>query len=217
MAEAVALQARVDDIARGAALMTETTYKKQFIDALADTVPNHALETVLYRNFEALGVPAHTADEHAYANALAATYPGSDALPGIGAGYDAAIAETVRSLRAAAGGAMNDFLVPLYQGEAFQPGSTDVGDVSWQCPTGQIHVASWPNGCPGHSWQNVSCDRTEIGHKAAVHAGKVLAGAVIDLLEDPALLAAARAEFEKQTAAGYTCPIPPDAVPVVPD
>ena len=36
-------------------------------------------------------------------------------------------------------------------------GSTDVGDVSWQTPTGQIHVAAWPNGSPGHSWQNVSC------------------------------------------------------------
>ena len=69
---------------------------------------------------------------------------------------------------------MNRFLLPLYQGDAFQPGSTDVGDVSWQCPTAQIHVAAWPNGCPGHSWQNVSCDRTSIGHKAAVHAGKVL-------------------------------------------
>ena len=47
-----------------------------------------------------------------------------------------------------------------------------MGDVSWLTPTAQIHVAAWPNGCPGHSWQNVSCDRTEIGHKAAVHAGK---------------------------------------------
>ena len=60
---------------------------------------------------------------------------------------------------------MNSFLLPLYQGDVFRPGSTDVGDVSWQCPTAQIEVAAWPNGCPGHSWQNVSCDRTSIGHK----------------------------------------------------
>ncbi len=52
--------------------------------------------------------------------------------------------------------AMNDFLLPLYQGEAFSPGSTDVGDVSWLCPTAQIHVAAYPNGTPGHSWQVVS-------------------------------------------------------------
>ena len=217
VAEAVELQKRVDDIARGAALMTGTTFEKQFIDGLADTVPNHALEKVLYRNFEELGVPSHTAEELRYADALAKTYPGSDGVPGIGAKYEAALAEQVKELQKKAGHAMNDFLAPLYQGPAFMPGSTDVGDVSWQCPTGQIHVAAWPNGCPGHSWQNVSCGGTDLGHKAAVHAGKVLAATAIDLLTDPAVLEAAKAEFRKQTAEGYTCPIPADAVPVVPD
>ena len=92
-----------------------------------------------------------------------------------------------------------------------------MGDVSWQCPTAQIHVAAWPNGCPGHSWQNVSCGRTDIGHKGAVHAGKVLAAAAIGLLTDPALLEEAKAEFRRRTAAGYTCPIPADAVPTIAD
>ena len=86
-----------------------------------------------------------------------------------------------------------------------------------QTPVGQIHAASWPNGAPGHSWQNVSIGRTDIGRKAALHAGKVLAAAAIDLFEDPALLEAAKAEFEKRTAEGYTCPIPADAVPTVAD
>ena len=112
---------------------------------------------------------------------------------------------------------MNDFLCPLYQGEAFTAGSTDVGDVSWLTPTAQIHVAAWPNGCPGHSWQNVSCDGTSIGKKAAVCAAKVLAASAVDLFEDPGLLAQARAEFEKNTRSGYVCPIPADAVPTIPD
>ena len=43
--------------------MTETTVEKKFIDGLADTVTNHALERVLYRNFEALGVPSYTPEE----------------------------------------------------------------------------------------------------------------------------------------------------------
>lgn len=112
---------------------------------------------------------------------------------------------------------MNAFLTPLYQKDAFNAGSTDVGDVSWLTPTAQIHVATWPNGCPGHSWQNVSCDRTEIGHKAAIHAGKVLAATAIDLFEDHSLLDEARVEFEKRTKSGFVCPIPADAVPVIPD
>ena len=217
VAEAVELQERVDRIAQGAALMTDTTFERQFIDGLADTVSNHVLEQALYDNYQELGVPEYTREEYEFADALAVTYPGSDAVPGIAARYEETAKEQVRAMQAQTGHAMNAFLAPLYKGEAFHPGSTDVGDVSWLTPTAQIHVAAWPNGCPGHSWQNVSCDRTEIGHKAAIHAGKVLAATVVDLLEKPGLLEAAREEFERRTASGYVCPIPADAVPVVPD
>ena len=217
VSEAIELQKRVDKIADGAALMTETTYDRKFIDGLADTVPNHVLEALLHRNFAELGVPGHTAEELAFADALSRTYEGAEGIPGIGSKYDSAYAQNVKALRAEAGHAMNDFLLPLYSGAAFRPGSTDVGDVSWECPTAQISVAAWPNGCPGHSWQNVSCDGTDIGRKAAVHAGKVIAAAAIDLFADPSILDAARAEFAEKTAEGYTCPIPADAVPTIAD
>ena len=218
VAEAVELQKRVDDIAQGAALMTGTTFEKKFIDGLADTIPNHTLESILYENFQALGVPSYTDEEYAFMDALSKTYPGGDtALPGTGAKNDPAIAEQVKALRQKSGHGINDFLLPLYQGEAFEPGSTDVGDVSWLTPTAQVHVAVFANGAPGHSWQNVSVGATTVAHKAVLHAGKVMALGAIDLLEKPDLLAKARQEFEKATAEGYTCPTPADAVPVVPD
>ena len=212
--KALDLQARVDKIAEGAALMTETSCRRKFIDGLAETIPNHALEALLYRNFSEVGVPVYTGEEQAFAAALAATYEAEGYLPGVGR-QDAGYAAAVKAMKPA--GAMNDVLLPLYQGEAFSPGSTDVGDVSWQCPTAQLHVAAWPNGCPGHSWQNVSCGKTSIGHKAALCAGKVLCAAAVDLLEQPELLQAAHREHEERTADGYTCPIPPDAVPTIPD
>ena len=217
VSEAVELQKRVDDIAKGAALMTGTTFKRTFIDGLADTIPNHTLEALLYENYAQLGVPSYTSEEHAYADALAKTYSTCESIPGTGSKADPLYAANAKKLREDAGHYMNDFLLPLFSGEFFQPGSTDVGDVSWLTPTAQIHVASWPNGCPGHSWQNVSCDRTPIGHKAAVHAGKVLSAAAIDLMERPDILAKAREEFELRTAEGYTCPIPEDAVPIIAD
>ena len=217
VSEAVSLQKRVDKIAEGAALMTETTVTKKFIDGLADTVTNRTLEDVLYQNFQELGVPTHTAEELAFADELAKTYDGADKAPGIGSDFSVEYAQQAQELRKEAGHAMNDFLLPHFQGEAFEPGSTDVGDVSWQCPTAQIHVASCPNGTPGHSWQNVSCGVTELGHKALLHAGKVLCGAAIDLFNDPALLEKAKAEFKIRTAEGYTCPIPADAVPTIAD
>ena len=215
--DAIKLQARVDKIADGAALMTETTYERKFIDGLSDTVPNHVLERVLYDNFAALGVPSYTDEELAFTDELALTYASHDAIPGLGACASMDMKRKVRKLREEAGHAMNDFLIPLYQGDLFRPGSTDVGDVSWECPTAQIHVAAWPNSCPGHSWQNVSCDRTEVGHKAAVHAGKVLAMSVYDLLSQPEVLAEAKEEWKERTEEGFTSPIPKDAVPVVPD
>ena len=217
VSEAVELQARVDKIAEGAALMTETTYKRTFIDGLADTIPNHVLEQLLYENYQQLGVPTYTTEEQTFADQLALTYATHDNVPGIGSKFDPVYAARAKELRKNAGHFMNQFLLPLYQGEAFQAGSTDVGDVSWLTPTAQIHVAAWPNGCPGHSWQNVSCDRTEIGHKAALHAGKVLAATAIDLFHQPETLQQAREEFKLRTAQGYTCPIPPDAVPIVAD
>ena len=210
IAEAVELQKRVDKIAEGAALMTETTYDRKFVDGLSDTVTNRALEKVAYKNFQELGVPSYSDEELEYAHKLAVTYDGEGAVPGVGSGVDAEYAEKAGKMRTPQG--MNDFLLPHFQGEAFEPSSTDVGDVSWNCPTVQIHVASWPNGCPGHSWQNVTCARTDIGHKAAIHAGKVLCATAIDLIENNDLLEEAKAEFRERTKDGYVCPIPEGAV-----
>lgn len=217
VAEAVELQKRVDKIAEGAALMTETGFERKFIDGCADTVCNHVLEKVLYDNFGELGVPEYTEEENIYADELAEGFCTQSYYPGIAAKYDERAREFVEEQQKKYGHAMNAFLAPRYIGEAFEPGSTDVGDVSWLTPTAQIHVAAWPNGCPGHSWQIVSCNRTDIGHKAALQAGKVLAAGAVDLFEDPNLLKEARKEFERRTKAGFTCPIPDGAVPVIPD
>ena len=91
--------------------------------------------------------------------------------------------------------------------------STDVGDVSWQTPTVQVYTACRAAGSPGHSWQNVSAGKSPLGHKGMLYAGKVLACLTVKLLAEPETLAAAQADFQKATAAGYTCPIPEGAVP----
>ena len=214
--KALELQARVDDIAQGAALMTGTTFTRKFIDGIAETIPNHPLEALLHKNLTELGVPAYTEEELTFADKVAATFDAEGYVPGCGQD-DPAYAAQVQALQAQSSHAMNDFVMPLFTGDAFCAGSTDVGDVSWECPTAQLYIAAWPNGCPGHSWQNVSCGCSSIGHKAVVHAGKVLCATVIDLLTQPEALAAAQAEFAQRTAAGYSCPIPPGAVPVIPE
>ena len=211
--DTLALQERVDKIAQGAALMTETSYDRVFVDGTADTLPNPPLDRCLYENMRALPLPEYTAEERAYAAALRETYV-SEGLPGLGAKKDAAIAEEVRAFVGGGEKDLYDFLLPYYSGEDFTPGSTDVGDVSWLTPTAQFTALCFTAGAPGHSWQNVSCGGSSIGDKGLLWAAKVLCGAAADLFSDPAILEAAREDFRKRTEKhGYVCPSPPDAVP----
>jgi len=213
--DTLALQARVDKIAEGAALMTETGFDRIFVDGTANLLPNPTLEKCLYANMSDLPLPEYTAEERTFAAALRKTYETRE-LPGMGAKRDPGIAAAVAELSGNGTKDINDFLLPYYSGEDFSPGSTDVGDVSWLTPTAQFTAVCFPAGAPGHSWQNVSCGGSSIGDKGLLWASQVLCGAAADLFSDPALLAEARKDFRKRTAAhGYVCPIPPDAEPYV--
>ena len=207
---------RVDQIAQGAALMTDTTPERIFIDGTADLLPNFALEDLLHRNLEEIGPPDYTATEQEFAAALKATYPDSGPS-GCGPRFDAFLARWLREKTANLTRPLNDFVIPALHACQLSAGSSDVGDVSWQTPTAQIGTVCFPSGAPGHSWQNVSCGRTSIGHKGMLYAGKVLAATALDLLTDPAALAAVRAEFAERSTEGYVCPIEQDAVPRIAD
>lgn len=208
------LLARVDNIAKGAALMTDTTFTRRFIDGTADVIPNEVLERALFENMKEIPLPEYTKEERDFAAALDATCPRDEELPGMGAQYDPEIRKQVMELSDNGNAPLNDFLCPFFHSTKQQPGSTDVGDVSWQTPTAQILTVTWPAHSPGHSWQNVSGGKTGVAHKGMLYAAKVLAGTAIDLYTKPELLEQARAEFKQTAAKGYTCPIEPDAVPV---
>ena len=212
--DSIALQKRVDDIAKGAALMTGTTFERIFIDGTAELVPNFTMEKALYQNLSKIGVPQYTPEDYALAAGLKATYNGNELKGFKAAGVDAEYMKTVKQLTQNGAKAINDFLPPLYSSTVFTPGSTDVGDVSWLTPTSQISTACWPAAVPGHSWQIVACGKSGLAHKGMIYAAKVLAATAIDLLTDAQLLADARAEFTERTEGGYVCPIEEDAVPV---
>ena len=217
--DALALQARVDKIAEAAAMMTETTVEKKFIDGCSNTLPNKALESLLWEKFDELGVPSYTEEEWKLAQELYDSIEMKDEkLPSDAAEEDEEIYDYVDEKSEQGTKALNDFLVPYHYSVKAGMGSTDVGDVSWLVPTAQINVVTFASKSPGHSWQNVSCGKTSIAHKGMEHAGKVLASAAIDLIEQPELLKKAKAEHAKKLEkhGGYYCPIPQGAVPVVP-
>lgn len=208
---AKALLERVNNIARGAALMTDTTFTFRQIDGTASTLGNQVLEQVMYENLQQAPIPAYTQQEREYAHALHATYPAE--LPGELTKTNPAVRAFVRKETDGGKRDINDFIMPYVPSAAYSPGSTDVGDVSWLTPTAQFTTATWVSASPGHSWQNVSIGRTSIAHKGMLQAAKVLAGTAADLMTDPALLAKAREEFREAAAEGYDCPIGPELQP----
>lgn len=210
--EAIELQARVDKIAEGAAMMTETSFEKIFVDGTANTVVNSTLERALWDNMDAIGAPQYDEAEWALAKKIYVTHKAPEELPGTGQKHDVRIRSFVREKSDDGKRELNDFLLPFYSGNDFSPGSTDVGDVSWQTPTAQFTAVTQTAGSPGHSWQNVSIGKSGIAHKGMLYAGKILACTAIDLFETPELLEKAKQEFKEAAAEGYTCPIP-DGVP----
>ena len=212
--DCIELQKRVDKIAQGAALMTETSFERVFIDGTAEVLPNFTLEKLLYKNFEKIGVPRYTEEETAFASELRKSFPVRKTLPGIGPQFDRSIADTVAEKTQNMKKPLNDFLMPYYSGTGFVAGSSDVGDVSWLAPAAQIETVTWPSGMPEHTWQTVACGKSSIAYKGMLCAGKVLAATVIDLIESPELLETAREEFKTRSKDGYSCPIEDGAVPI---
>ena len=94
-------------------------------------------------------------------------------------------------------------------------GSTDTADVSWNCPTVQMHIGTWAVGTPGHSWQSTSQCKASYAKKAMLYAGKAVAGTVMRLLENPALIEKAWEEHKAKVGEGYVCGLPADLEPEI--
>ena len=210
--KAKALLARVNDIAKGAALMSGTTVTWHQLDGTSDTLSNTVLEQLLYDNLVEAPMPEYTQNEWDFAAKLRATYP-HEGLPGDNVDTNPVLKKEIAKLSDKGNKDINDFVVPYYPANPYSPGSTDVGDVSWLTPTAQFNTATWPSKVPGHSWQVVATGKTGIAHKGLLYAAKVLAGAAADLMEKPEILKSAREEFSETAAAGYDCPIGPEVVP----
>jgi aminobenzoyl-glutamate utilization protein B len=161
------------DIAEGAARMTRTKLTTVQVDAdMHEVLPNRALAEAIHKNLTMVGAPKFTEEEKAFAKQTQAP---------LGRTFDRSLSEVVEPMPA-----------QPEQGVA----STDVGDISWFVPVGQLTAATHTFGAPGHSWQVVACTGTSIGEKGMMVAAKALAATAIDLFTTPALVDKARADFK---------------------
>lgn len=206
---------RVNKIARGAAMMTETEVEIEFIKACSNVLLNKTLYQVLQANMEALGPIDFSAEDTELAAKIQATIETRD-------DYYMEVASQIAdpALRAAAlaekDAPLHANVMPLAPSESVSPASSDVGDVSWVCPVAQISTATMPAGTPMHSWQEVSVGKSEMAHKGMIYAGKVLAGAAIDALINPEIIKAAKEEMHQRTGGEkYIAPIPADVKPQI--
>ncbi len=203
------LYERVNKIARGAALMTETELEIDFVKGCSNLIVNATLEKALYKNMQEIPVPTYTEEEKAFAAEVQKSYenPGDEYTKFMDKFGDHMTPEVEEKLKARP--SLNDFLMPYLNSTTPMAGSTDVGDVSWVAPTAQINVVTTAAGTPGHSWQYVACNKTSIAHKGVLYTGKVLGATAIDLINNPELVAEAKAEHQKRLGGeSYVCPIP---------
>ena len=212
MRQALDLAARVEKVARGAAMMTETDVEIVFDTASTNLLPNITLETAMHEHMVALGPIAFDDADLAFATSIQKTFT------------DEAIRSSIRLYQIKDDVFSNDRIdgsTPLHLGlrafeghSHFRAGSTDVGDVSWVTPTAQCWTPAWAIGTNPHTWQVVAQGKSPAAHKAMAHAAKTLATTGLSLMTSPDLLAASNAEWrEKTDGQAYVCPIPADVVP----
>jgi aminobenzoyl-glutamate utilization protein B len=212
MRQALDLAARVDKVARGAAMMTETEVEIVFDTASTNLLPNITLETAMHENMVALGPIAFDEADIAFAKSIQDTFT------------DEAIKSSIRLYQIKGDVFSNrkiDGSTPLHLGlrdfegqSHFRAGSTDVGDVSWVTPTAQCWTPAWAIGTNPHTWQVVAQGKSPAAHKAMAHAAKTLASTGFALMTSPELLASAKREWQEKTdGSKYVCPIPADVMP----
>lgn len=202
------LSERVLKVARGAAMMTETTLEVREVSAMSNYIVNETLGRKCVDSMKLFGGPRFDEADQQLARDFYNTF--SDADKDIGMlriNFTYPQGEQYRN-------------VPLLGDVAdYQPsdgligGGTDLGDVSYVVPTVHVLTATYANGTPGHSWQQVAQTSTSIAHKGMLFAAKSMALTLLEFLSDPQMLEQAKDELRRRTGGKYVCPLPDGLAP----
>ncbi len=195
------------EIAKGAATMTRTDVKTEFLEGSYNVIPNRTISELIVKNMRKIGLPKYNDEDLKFTEEIAETI-----------GPEMKIAQLKKSKRPHWERLVDKLIddeIPDPWGEGeVSHGSTDVADVSWQAPTVEFGTATWVLGTPAHSWQAVAQNGVGIGHKSLIFAAKVMATTAIDLFTNEDALSKAKEEHKQRIAnKKYRSPIPPDHKP----
>jgi aminobenzoyl-glutamate utilization protein B len=181
----------VEEIARGASIMTKTEYKIALISGVHEILVNRTGSEKMQANLEFLGPIAYTDAEHDFAKGI----------------QKATGKEEV---------GIESIIAPMEETQEHpMGGSTDVGDVSWVVPVVRMSATTAPKGTPWHSWAVVACGGMSIGHKGMAYAAKALSMTMIDLFESEELIMDIKKEFKEKKGDYKYKGIVPDGPPPV--
>ena len=191
-------------IAEGAALMTQTKLKVEFLEGLSNELPSKGMSELVIANMREIGAPEYTDEEMKFAKELAKSVTKEMKTEQLRAskrpGWEQLIEDDIHIDR--------EIHDPWDAGIVW-PGSTDTGDVSWIAPTMEFQTATVTLDAAGHDWQFTACCGMGIGHKSLIFASKVIAGSAVELVTKPDLLKKIKDEHtERMTGKKYVCPIP---------
>lgn len=204
---------RVERIAKGAALMTDTQVQWRVVSGLSDYVPNRILSTLMDECFQEVGAPTFDAQDFKTAKEFFDhAYPQDIVLQNkahlkamFGAELGSALADAP----------LCTMIRPLRFENGLMSGSTDVGDVSYVVPTAQLACACYALGTVAHTWQLTAQGTLPAAEKAVDTVSHVLAMTAIRAMEEPELLASAKDELLQTTNGQYICPIPSEVTPAL--
>ena len=199
---------RVKEIAKGAALMTQTKVKTKILAGVSNLLYNETLGNIMQGNLDQLGAPEFSKEEHLYAKKYQDTLTRKD----IESAYSHAGIDLVEGQVLAETVVAGD-VKPVDMG-----GSTDVADVSWVVPTVSLWGANYAIGTPFHSWQMTAQGKSSIAIKGMTHAAMVMAATGSDLILNKTILDDAWSEHNKTIEKeGYMLPISLSASPPIKD
>jgi len=169
---------RIEEAARGAAMGTGTEVDREIIHGSYPLMINETLALMMDEKLRMVGGVTYNDFEQRFAEEIHASFD----RPSLPLGSQGEVQ-------------------PYAVGQGYF--STDVGDVSVAVPTVGLSTATWVPGTAAHSWQSTAASGMTIGYKGAQVAAKTLTLAAIELFENAALRAAARAEFDKQRGGDF--------------
>lgn len=174
---------RIEKIARGAALMTETEVEIKIEHGCCEFYPNTKFTDLTCSVMKEIAPPTYTANELQLAAHLQTT---------VSPAAVKAENDTYGRIEI-----LHSEVAPRELGRTVRMNaSSDSGDVSYIMPMNLFTTACWPFGVAPHTWQATVSAGSNFGAKGALYAAKILAGTGYELLTRPEKTAEIIQEFK---------------------